>query len=257
MTILNYDWYKLGIFVLYSRTVSSKDNFRWSTDGYKTLAKNIPELHIKGKLGFHFEIICNPNSHLLSVLITNKAVYRHNCFSKYSDSKLLRFTEPSKKRKCTEDEKGRKSTRLSADSRERFDLFCCWCSKKNVNPNLVPAGTYQATKLTTKSNHLKDLTAKWIEIATKLNDEPVLRLLSSGDVASNELCYHDKCYDTTRCQYSKFTQVRVRRKLEYARYRMQTDSIEKNHILFERQWNVKSRKFLSCDGAWNNVFRPT
>ena len=66
-------------------------------------------------------------------------------------------------------------------------------------------GTYQATKLTTKSNHLKDLTAKWIEIATKLNHEPVLRLLSSGDVASNELCYHDKCYDTTRCQYSKFT----------------------------------------------------
>ena len=66
-------------------------------------------------------------------------------------------------------------------------------------------GTYQATKLTTKSNHLKDLTAKWIEIATKLNHEPVLRLLSSGDVARNELCYHDKCYDTTRCQYSKFT----------------------------------------------------
>ena len=61
-----------------------------------------------------------------------------------------------------------------------------------------------ATKLTTKLNHLKNLTAKWIEIATKLNHQPVLRLLSSGDVASNELYYHDKCYDTIRCQYSKF-----------------------------------------------------
>ena len=42
----------------------------------------------KGKLGFHFERICNANSDLLSVLKTNKAVYHHNCFSKYSDSKL-------------------------------------------------------------------------------------------------------------------------------------------------------------------------
>ena len=42
-------------------------------------------------------------------------------------------------------------------------------------------------------------------MATKLNHEPVLRLLSSGDVASNELYYHDKCYDTIRYQYSKFT----------------------------------------------------
>ena len=42
-------------------------------------------------------------------------------------------------------------------------------------------------------------------MVTKLNHESVLRLLSSGDVASNELYYHDKCYDTIRYQYSKFT----------------------------------------------------
>ena len=185
--------------------VSSKDNVRSSTDGYKTLAKHIPEFHEKGKLGFYFERICNANSDLLSVLTTYKAVYHHNCFLKYSDLKLKCLNEPSKKRKFTEDEKGRKSTRLSAESRERFDLFCCWCGKKDVDANLVPGGTYQATKLTTKSNHVKDLTAKWIEMTIKLNHEPVLRLLSSGDVASNELYYHDKCYDTIRYQYSKFT----------------------------------------------------
>ena len=39
---------------------------------------------------------------------------------------------------------------MSAESRERFDLFFCWCSKNDVDANLVPAGTYQATKLTTK-----------------------------------------------------------------------------------------------------------
>ena len=56
-----------------------------------------------------------------------------------------------------------------------------------------------------KLNHMKDLTAKWIEIATKLNHKPVLRCLSSGDVASNKLCYNNKCYDTIQYEYSKFT----------------------------------------------------
>ena len=47
--------------------VSSKDNVCSGTDGYKTVVKNIPEFHKKGKLGFHFERIRNANSDLLSV----------------------------------------------------------------------------------------------------------------------------------------------------------------------------------------------
>ena len=54
--------------------VSSKDNVRSSTDGYKTLTKNIPDFHKKGKLGFHFERIRNANSDFLSVLTTNNAL---------------------------------------------------------------------------------------------------------------------------------------------------------------------------------------
>ena len=95
--------------------VSTKDKVRSSIAAYKTLAKNISEFHKKGKLGFHLERISNANSDLLLILTTKKAVYHHNCFSKYSDLKLKRFKEPSKKRKPTEDENGRKSTRLSAD----------------------------------------------------------------------------------------------------------------------------------------------
>ena len=59
--------------------VSSKDNVGSSTDVCKTLAKNNPEFHKKGKLGF------NANLDLLSVLTTNKVVYHHNCFAKFSD----------------------------------------------------------------------------------------------------------------------------------------------------------------------------
>ena len=95
-------------------------------------------------------------------MTTNNAVHHRNFFSKYIDSKLKRFNEPSKKWKSTEDENGINSTLLLAGSRERFDLFYSWCGKKNVDTNLVPAGTYQATNVTTKSDHVKDLTLKWI-----------------------------------------------------------------------------------------------
>ena len=52
---------------------------------------------------------------------------------------------------------------------------------------------------------MKDSTAKWREMATKLNLETGLCFLSSDDVASNELYYHDKYYDTIQYKYSKFT----------------------------------------------------
>ena len=52
---------------------------------------------------------------------------------------------------------------------------------------------------------MKDLSAKQIELATRLNHEAILRLLSSGDVASNELYYLNKCYDTIQQLHSKFT----------------------------------------------------
>ena len=39
----------------------------------------------------------------------------------------------------------------------------------------------------TKLDHVKDLSAKRIEMTTKLNHKAVLHLLSSGDVASNKL----------------------------------------------------------------------
>ena len=42
-------------------------------------------------------------------------------------------------------------------------------------------------------------------MGTKLDHEAVLSLLSNGDVASYELYYHGKCYDTIRYQYSEFT----------------------------------------------------
>ena len=139
-------------------------------------------------------------------------------------------------------------TCLSAESRERFNLFCCCCRKKDVDANLVPAGSYQATKLTTKSNHVKDLTAKWIEMATKLNHEPVFHLLSSGNVASNKFHYHNKCDDTIRYQYSEFTNSESDKSVSMCNTECNQVALKKV-ILFERQCNAQSRKFVSSDGA--------
>ena len=122
MTIFSYALYKLGY--LFVCQVGTKENGRSSTGSHKTLAKKIPEFHEKGKIGFHFVRISSASSDLLSILTTNKAVYHHNRFSKYSDSKLKSFNEPSKKRKSAEEENGKKSARVSAESRERFNLFC-------------------------------------------------------------------------------------------------------------------------------------
>lgn len=78
---------------------STKANACSSTDAYKTLAKDIPEFQKKGKLGFHFEEISGTGSDLLSMLTTRKVVYQPSYFSN-----------------C-----------------------CCWCSKMNVDANLITA----------------------------------------------------------------------------------------------------------------------
>ena len=106
--------------------VVSKDNVRSGIDVYKTLAKNISAFHKKITVGFHFERISKANLDLLPILATNKTVYHHNCFLQYSNLKLKRLNELSKKRKSTEDGNGKKSTRFLAESRERFELFYCW-----------------------------------------------------------------------------------------------------------------------------------
>ena len=83
-----------------------------------------------------------------------KVAYHYTCSSKYGDSKLKRFNKPSKNRECTEDEYGRKLAHLSVKSRERFDLFSCWCSRKEVDVNFAPAETHQMV-LTKVRNDLK------------------------------------------------------------------------------------------------------
>ena len=47
---------------------------------------------------------------------------------------------------------------------------------------------------TSKTNvvHVENTTQKWKEMATKIGDDHLIRILSSGDVASNEIFYHNE-----------------------------------------------------------------
>ena len=57
-----------------------------------------------------------------------------------------------------------------------------------------------------KINHVKNMTANWIEMGKVLEDEKLLIQISHGDVASNEMFYHKsniKCYQKYRKEYFK------------------------------------------------------
>ena len=60
--------------------------------------------------------------------------------------------------------------------------MCCFCRENYIVQN--HAKTNKAD-----SNHVKKLTDTWIEMTKVIEDEDLLRILSS-DVTSNELFYH-------------------------------------------------------------------
>ena len=65
--------------------------------------------------------------------------------------------------------------------------ICCFCKYIDEQENVVPAGTRYGTKTKIQIDHVKNLTANWIEMAKVLQDENLLIQISHGDVASNEI----------------------------------------------------------------------
>ena len=180
------------------------DSLRSSKDGRETLATNIPKFYEKGKLKFHYDRVKTNDSSLLSILNLHDAKYHHNCAADYSTAKLKRLVPTKKKsNECDGDgEVPRKITRGSAESNEEFSLFCCWCEQNDDSANLTAAGAFHAKNDAANFKHLQEQTEKWKKMALTLNHEGILRRLSSGDVASNELFYHMNCLNKYRNKYN-------------------------------------------------------
>ena len=170
---------------------------------YETLSENLPKFYAKGRIGFYFERILIEGETLKETLQKNKAKYHHDCYLKYSNSKLD-LLNSGKKRKLSGDlaESTRKFTRSSLHSSILGEKKCSWCGMEDDDSNLHAAGAYHAQASSTNTQHVIDTTKKWKEIATATCNDRVLNLLAYGDVASNELYYHPKCFKSEQRKFS-------------------------------------------------------
>ena len=187
-------------------------------EGLLKFAENIPKFNRLGRLKFEYSRIANENDDLLTILKSRSAQYHNTCQSNYSDSKRTRF-ETSNENKLSKAaqkeieneilEVPEKRSRRSADTDEsgssRPNMFqCCWCTEYDDETNLRAAGQRWA-KRKPDSEHMKNITHKWKRIAAVIKHENVLRLLSHGDVSSNELFYHISCLSNYTNQYNRIS----------------------------------------------------
>ena len=88
------------------------------------------------------------------------------------------------------------------------ELSCCFCAKHDTDTNLMAAGTYQASKEKVNTLHLKMLGEKWLKWALCLPEySNVVKALSVGDLASNQLYYHKRCYTELNNSYRKYNET--------------------------------------------------
>ena len=121
-------------------------------------------------------------------LNNNNASYHHSCKNACNNRKDKRQLEKEKRSSNLEIEdilkspptKRRLSTALNEVTSDQG--ICCFCKCINKQENLVAAGTLYTTKTETKIDHVKNMTANWIETAKVLQDENLLVHNFHGDV---------------------------------------------------------------------------
>ena len=131
---------------------------------------------------------------LIEHLHLKEAKYHHTCHSKYNKRMLDRQKSAANLVGSADDTfdisqeiSSPLCKRRSGVQTSKENLMCCFCRENDIEKNLSNAGTFHAKTNKADSNHVKKLTDTWIEMAKVLEDEDLLRILSSGDVASNEL----------------------------------------------------------------------
>ena len=77
-----------------------------------------------------------------------------------------------------------------------------FCQKTDTESNLHAAGTYHAIQTKTNVSHVDNLTKRWKSMAV-IEDDHLLRLLSTGDVAANEIYYHTQCLCNFHNKFNK------------------------------------------------------
>ena len=173
----------------------------------------LPKFAAKNALSFDINCIQMGEQDLEVSLNINNASYHHSCKNAYNNRMYERLIGKEKRNTNAENEDILKSpptkrrSTVSPNIETPSQAVCCFCKCIDIRENLVAAGTLHATKTKTQINHVKNMTANWIEMAKVLEDENLLIQLSHRDVASNEMFYHKSnikcCYQKYRKQYFK------------------------------------------------------
>ena len=127
---------------------------------------------------------------LYESLKTNNACFHRNCGTKYNKQKVERFT----KKRDNAEQPSPLVRRSSIEKKDFAAVFCLIWNQTDSSENLCTYGSFHVTKRSVNAKHNKEVTENWKSMALKVANKKFLSLLPTGEVCSNELYYHAKCY---------------------------------------------------------------
>ena len=176
----------------------TKEKLRSSVQGYGTLAELLPQFDRNNALDFDLNRLITEGLTLRNSLEKNNALYHHTCAAKYNQQKLDRAIKkfnriPDPHHEADVQSPPCKRRSEGAQIHSTRDFVCCFCSQSDIESNLHAAGTLHATYSRTDISHVDQLTERWRSMAVVIGNDNLLRSLSAGDVAANEIFYHGQC----------------------------------------------------------------
>ena len=191
------------------------DDLRSTDQGTNTLVERLKTFWELGELNLNWQYIAtleNGEPNFRDSFSRNNAKYHHNCASKYSTQKLNRILHRREKEKGKT--KTATSTRSSQEKRQFATIYCAICNNEDTSENLHAAGSFHATNKDVNRTHNEELTRKWKEMALTVGNTSLLNLLSSGDLASNEIYYHSRCYKDMQNEYKSINSINASENME-------------------------------------------
>ena len=169
----------------------------------KNLADNLLVFWKYGKLKLHWPALAELDEFgepdFYASFDKNNAKFHKSCGNQFDNQKVRRIIEAETK----SGESSTVATRSSLPNKKFGGRFCAICSEDDVDKNLHSAGSFHATQKHVNDKHNEEQTAKWKEMALKLENSFLLNLLSTGSLASNELYYHIECRNNMVRNYQK------------------------------------------------------
>ena len=89
--------------------------------------------------------------------------------------------------------------------KKKRPLLCCAiCNEDGLSENLRDAGSYHAKRKVVNVQRNKNFREKWKEMTLNSDNLNILALISTVDLAANEIFYHASCYKSMQYKSDKF-----------------------------------------------------